>query len=126
MAMKDIIANMDYALSTCSRHDVIGDDLFWYSDSLEGCDCKEMTPEFHDQYVDIEVILKGREVIDCSESNHYETICDDRILDQDVAFVEGIKMKNSCHWVKEILLFFFLVMCIDLVIENRTRRFRKR
>ena len=90
MAMKDIIAKMDSALSTCCRHEVMGDDLYWYSDSREGCDCEETTPEFHEQYVDIEVVLKGKETIGYSENNQYEVLADDHILDQDVAFVAGV------------------------------------
>ena len=91
MAMKDIIARMDDALTTCKRYEVMGEDLYWYSDTHEGCNCEETTPEFHDQYVDIEVVLKGREVIGYSESNQYDSVADDHILDQDVAYVEGIR-----------------------------------
>ena len=91
MVMKDIIAKMNSDLTPCHRYEVMGEDLYWYSDCLKGCDCGETIPEFHDQYVDIEVILKGTEIIGYSESNQYDAICDDHILDQDVAFVEGIK-----------------------------------
>ena len=91
MAMKDIIEHMDSALTQCQRHEVMGKDLYWYSDTHEGCDCEETTPEFHDQFVDIEIVLKGRETIGYSESNQYDCVSDDHILDQDVAFVEGVQ-----------------------------------
>ena len=91
MAMKDIIEKMDDALARCQKFEVMGQDMYWYSDAHDGCECEDTSPEFHDQYVDIEVVLKGREVIGYSESNQYDSVCDDHILDQDVAFVEGIK-----------------------------------
>ena len=90
MAMKDILANMDKALTTCCRHEVMGRDLYWYSESREGCDCVEVAPEFHDQYVDVEVVLKGQETIGYSENNQYESVTDDHILDQDFATVDGV------------------------------------
>ena len=90
MAMKDIIANMDSALASCDRQEMMGEDLYWYSKNCGGCECKKTVPEFHDQYVDIEVVLKGQETIGYSANNQYDTVTDDHILDQDVAFVDGV------------------------------------
>ena len=91
IAMKDIIDQMDSALTTCQRHEVMGNDLYWYSTSEKGCECEQEKPEFHEQFVDIEVILKGRETIGYSANNQYESLADDHILDMDVAFVDGVK-----------------------------------
>ena len=90
MAIKDIMANMDSALSGCSRREIMGEDLYWYSKNCGNCKCRETVPEFHEQFIDIELVLKGRETIGYSENNQYDTITDDHILDQDVAYVDGV------------------------------------
>lgn len=90
MVMRDIMANMESALASCSRQEIMGEDLYWYSKNCGSCDCRKTVPEFHDQYVDIEVVLKGRETIGYSENNQYDTITSDKILEHDVAYVDGV------------------------------------
>ena len=90
MAMKDLMANLDSALANCLHHEVMGEDLYWYSKNCGNCECKETVPEFHDQFVDIEVVLKGKETIGYSENNQYDTITEDHILARDVAYVDGV------------------------------------
>lgn len=90
MAMKDIMAKMNSAIVSGCRHEVMGEDLYWYSKNCGTCECKETVPEFHDQFVDIEVVLKGQETIGYSENNQYESVIDDHILDRDVAYVGGV------------------------------------
>lgn len=91
MAMKDILEQMESALTTCEKHEVLGQDLYWFSVSEKGCESEQEKPEFHEQFVDIEVVLRGRETLGYSETNYYESLADDHILDQDIAFVEGVK-----------------------------------
>ncbi|NUF49469.1 YhcH/YjgK/YiaL family protein [Gilliamella sp. ESL0250] len=73
------------------RYDIDGDKMFFMvSDSRTRhiCDAK---PEYHEKYIDVQIVLEGQEGMAVSTLPPYTKVLDNKLAENDIAFVETPK-----------------------------------
>ncbi len=71
------------------RHLLEGDDLFIVVVEAETEATEKRPVEFHNEYIDIQVLLEGHEVIGWGHKPHNE-VSEDMLVEKDVAFTQEI------------------------------------
>lgn len=73
------------------RYDIDGDNIFFMvSDSVSRY-ISDANPEYHKKYIDVQIVLDGQEGMAVSTLPPHTKVLEDKIADNDIAFVETPK-----------------------------------
>ncbi|MDF7671439.1 YhcH/YjgK/YiaL family protein [Orbaceae bacterium ESL0721] len=70
------------------RYDIDGDKLFLMLSDSTSRHIEDAFPEFHEKYIDIQIILKGPEGMAVSTLPAHTKVIEDKLASNDIAFIE--------------------------------------
>lgn len=73
------------------RYDIDGDNLFFMVSDSTSRHIQDANPEYHQKYIDVQIILAGPEGMAVSTLPPHTHVVDDKIADNDIAFIETPK-----------------------------------
>lgn len=72
-----------------ARYDIDGENVFYMVSDNKPRLLKDARPEFHQRYIDIQIVLEGEELFGiCFQNAKQETMDEDNLADKDCAFVK--------------------------------------
>lgn len=78
-----------HAQTPNDHYEIDGDDVFFMVSENEPRDLKTAQPEFHERYIDIQIVLEGEELFGiCFQSGKEEQKLEDRLETDDIAFIK--------------------------------------
>lgn len=73
------------------RYDINGDNMFFMVSDNSSRYIHEAKPEYHKKYIDVQIVLAGQEGMAISTLPPYTQVLDDKIAENDIAFIETPK-----------------------------------
>jgi biofilm protein TabA len=73
------------------RYDIDGDKMFFIVSDNSPRHINEANPEYHEKYIDVQIVLEGQEGMAVCTLPPHTTILDDKLTENDIAFIETPK-----------------------------------
>lgn len=73
------------------RYDIDGDKMFFMVSDSRSRHIDEATPEYHEKYIDVQIVLEGQEGMAVCTLPPYTKVLDDKLAENDIAFIETPK-----------------------------------
>ncbi|OCG02895.1 YhcH/YjgK/YiaL family protein [Gilliamella sp. wkB112] len=73
------------------RYEIDGNNIFFMVSDSTSRHIHEANPEYHNKYIDVQIVLVGEEGMAISTLPPYTKVLDDKLTDNDIAFVETPK-----------------------------------
>ncbi|MGG7518672.1 YhcH/YjgK/YiaL family protein [Allorhizobium undicola] len=89
------------------RHPIEGDDIFVLIQEMPTRPANDLRPEAHRRYIDIQILLKGREAYGFSSPNPDLQPVEDRLTNHDIAFYPGQASENFVTLAANEFIVFF-------------------
>ncbi|MDQ0455909.1 YhcH/YjgK/YiaL family protein [Rhizobium paknamense] len=89
------------------RHELAGDDSFLLIQSMDTKPAAELRPEAHRRYIDVQILLTGREAFGVAFPDPDLAPLDDRLESHDIAFYPGPKSEYMVTLRPRDFIIFF-------------------
>ncbi|MWP46162.1 YhcH/YjgK/YiaL family protein [Gilliamella sp. Pas-s27] len=73
------------------RYDIDGDNMFFMVSDSQSRYIDEANPEYHEKYIDVQIVLDGQEGMAVCTLPPYTKVLDDKLAENDIAFIETPK-----------------------------------
>ncbi|MWN05661.1 YhcH/YjgK/YiaL family protein [Gilliamella sp. Pas-s95] len=73
------------------RYDIDGDKMFFMVSDSQTRHVYDAKPEYHEKYIDVQIVLAGQEGMAVSTLPPYTKVLDNKLAENDIAFVETPK-----------------------------------
>lgn len=103
----EAVTALDLATLPVGRHEIDGDDIFVLIQEMPTKPAAQLRPEAHRRYIDVQILLSGREAYGfCLPDADLEPV-DDRLETQDIAFYPDHPDQYSVRLdVNDFIVFF--------------------
>ncbi|WP_085165452.1 YhcH/YjgK/YiaL family protein [Gilliamella bombi] len=73
------------------RYDIDGDNMFFMVSDSTSRHIHDVNPEYHEKYIDVQIVLVGQEGMAVSTLPPYTKVLDNKLVENDIAFIETPK-----------------------------------
>ncbi|MCO6555936.1 MAG: YhcH/YjgK/YiaL family protein [Gilliamella sp.] len=73
------------------RYDIDGDNMFFMVSDSTSRYIHDADPEYHEKYIDVQIVLVGQEGMAVSTLPPYTKVLDNKLVENDIAFIETPK-----------------------------------
>ncbi|OCG39864.1 YhcH/YjgK/YiaL family protein [Gilliamella sp. Bif1-4] len=73
------------------RYDIDGDNMFFMVSDSTSRYIHDTNPEYHEKYIDVQIVLVGQEGMAVSTLPPYTKVLDNKLVENDIAFIETPK-----------------------------------
>ncbi|OCG73016.1 YhcH/YjgK/YiaL family protein [Gilliamella sp. Occ4-3] len=73
------------------RYDIDGDNMFFIVSDSTSRYIHDANPEYHEKYIDVQIVLVGQEGMAVSTLPPYTKVLDNKLVENDIAFIETPK-----------------------------------
>ncbi|MCO6537936.1 MAG: YhcH/YjgK/YiaL family protein [Gilliamella sp.] len=73
------------------RYDIDGDNMFFMVSDSTSRYIHDANPEYHEKYIDVQIVLVGQEGMAVSTLPPYTKVLDNKLVENDIAFIETPK-----------------------------------
>jgi biofilm protein TabA len=73
------------------RYDIDGDNMFFMVSDSTSRYIQDANPEYHEKYIDVQIVLVGQEGMAVSTLPPYTKVLDNKLVENDIAFIETPK-----------------------------------
>ncbi|MCO6539645.1 MAG: YhcH/YjgK/YiaL family protein [Gilliamella sp.] len=73
------------------RYDIDGDNMFFMVSDSASRYIHDADPEYHEKYIDVQIVLVGQEGMAVSTLPPYTKVLDNKLVENDIAFIETPK-----------------------------------
>ncbi|OCG50265.1 hypothetical protein A9G35_10270 [Gilliamella sp. Choc5-1] len=73
------------------RYDIDGDKMFFMVSDSRSRYIDEANPEYHEKYIDVQIVLEGQEGMAVCTLPPYTKVLDDKLTESDIAFIKTPK-----------------------------------
>lgn len=73
------------------RYDIDGDNMFFMVSDSTSRHIHDVNPEYHEKYIDVQIVLVGKEGMAVSTLPPYTKVLDNKLVENDIAFIETPK-----------------------------------
>ncbi|WP_085247844.1 YhcH/YjgK/YiaL family protein [Gilliamella mensalis] len=73
------------------RYDIDGDNMFFILSDSTSRHIHEANPEYHEKYIDVQIVLEGHEGMAICTLPPYTEVLDDKLEENDIAFIKTPK-----------------------------------
>ena len=89
------IRDTDFTQLEKGKHAIDGEKIFAFYVELDTKEVADAKPEVHDQYLDIQYLMKGDEFIGFAQRDDSNVVSEDMLEEKDLLFYEN-DVKNEC------------------------------
>ncbi|OCG13698.1 toxin-antitoxin biofilm protein TabA [Gilliamella sp. App6-5] len=89
------------------RYDIDGDKVFFMVSDSRTRHIHDAKPEYHKKYIDVQIVLEGQEGMAVSMLPPYTKVLDDKLAENDIAFIETPKEETMLALQPDDFIVFF-------------------
>ncbi|MBF2713861.1 YhcH/YjgK/YiaL family protein [Agrobacterium vitis] len=103
----EAVTALDLPNLPTGRHEIDGEDIFLLIQELSTKPADQLRPEAHRRYIDIQILLEGREAYGVAFPDPHLVPIDDRLETQDIAFYPARPSEYSVELNADDFIVFF-------------------